>query len=241
MSKSTASVADQVKRTEQDADGQEARVIRSLLPEAKRSQDDASQWSMPHPAFDTATLRFCTLEREWEITGKVPEQRKRKGNGLVGFVYRGLNCPMADAIERINEELDKPSSRKGAQASATGNKATKELPEHFYFMVPAVWWKGVVDQGLNAVRVASHLMTTACARRGFSLFNTTENPIIHVPHTTFQEWDLDSSAVSRAVKRLVDAGLIKRETGQGRTMSSYTLLVFDNFKLKGSKSRVRDD
>jgi hypothetical protein len=231
---------DLINRANTAAIGCEARIIRNLIPSAERTVGLPSHWSLPHPDQPKSRLTFDTLSLTWEITGPAASLTMFKhlsGDGLVGFVRRARDLSSAEAAELILTELGIDL----AAAETDERTAAHAIADHLYFIGPSRWLRLVLNEGVNAGRVAAHLLTTACLRKEFSLDSADTDPVVTVSHGSFASWGLNATAVSRAVKQLEKAKLISREAGKGRAASRYTLRISGHFAPRLEKRRASKD
>lgn len=124
-----------------------------------------------------------------------------------------------------------------AQTDGDAIASVDDLKDHHYAIMPAKYWALVVSRGFNATRVMSHLLVVASVKGAFVPSKKLLTPVVEVAHSDFKSWGLTSSAVSRAIKDLVAAKLIKYTSGRGRTSSKYTLLIKEHFTPKKGTRR----
>lgn len=137
----------------------------------------------------------------------------------------GPEHPSVETGHRVDRDDRAPTTRKGGDHIAS----VDDLKDHHYAIMPAKYWALSIRCGFNAARVMSHLLVVASVKGAFVPSKKMLTPVVEVAHSDFKSWGLTSSAVSRAIKDLVAAKLIKYTSGRGRASSKYTLLIKEHF------------
>lgn len=244
--------------------GKEELLFRRLLQENMPKQNQASPnlWTANHPS-RKGRAHYDSTTKEWEISPSKPGDphwngAKLKGKGTCAFIAiclgKGSDETRLDISQILNippppeEEMDesphalsksKPTSNANHQTPESANSRANDVDEAHYFSVPALWWSLVLKNGANAARVASLLLLTATFKKKLSLQPDMPNPTIDVAHSDFLPWGLTPATASRAVNRLVKAGLILAIAGKGRTKTKYTLVISPHFSPRRRKSRTQ--
>jgi hypothetical protein len=193
-------------------------VLRHLFPTVNEAN---GKWMLT--VHRGERFRFAPATGKWRQL----EGGTAKGKGIVPLCMAANHTTQAKAKQRVHEALADLGLLLPASEQRKLDVEDHPLRGNF-LTAPALWMAKAADCGVNAARIACCLFVLrGCEHKGQHLRKeNADDLLVAASYGDFQAWGVTKAKANKAIKALIDAGLLTRTVrGTGHAKSIYRMVI----------------